>query len=55
MRCAASVLLAGAATLAAPLDGLSPAGGTPEEFLARIKREIELWRKVVNDAGVKLE
>jgi tripartite-type tricarboxylate transporter receptor subunit TctC len=36
-------------------DGLSPAGGTPEQFLARIKREIELWRKVVKDAGVKVE
>ena len=36
-------------------DGLSPAGGTPEEFLARIRKEIELWRKVVNDAGVKVE
>src|SRR5712691_11947436 len=36
-------------------DGLLPAGGTPEQFLARIKREIELWRKVVNDAGIKAE
>jgi tripartite-type tricarboxylate transporter receptor subunit TctC len=36
-------------------DGLSPAGGTPEQFLARIKREIEVWRKVVKDAGVKAE
>jgi tripartite-type tricarboxylate transporter receptor subunit TctC len=36
-------------------DGLSPAGGTPEQFLARIEKEIEVWRKVVNDAGVKVE
>jgi len=36
-------------------DGLSPAGGTPEQFLARIKNEIVVWRKVVNDAGVKVE
>ena len=36
-------------------DGLSPAGGTPEQFLARIKKEIEVWRKVVKDAGVKVE
>jgi len=36
-------------------DGLSPAGGTPEQFLARIKKEIELWRKVVKDAGIKVE
>ena len=36
-------------------DGLLPAGGTPEQFLARIKNEIEVWRKVVNDAGIKVE
>jgi tripartite-type tricarboxylate transporter receptor subunit TctC len=36
-------------------DGVSPAGGTPEQFLATIRREIEVWRRVVNDAGVKAE
>jgi tripartite-type tricarboxylate transporter receptor subunit TctC len=36
-------------------DGLLPAGGTPEQFLARIKKEIDVWRKVANDAGVKVE
>jgi tripartite-type tricarboxylate transporter receptor subunit TctC len=36
-------------------DGVSPAGGSPEEFHAVIVKEIELWRRVVNDAGVKLE
>ena len=36
-------------------DGLSPAGGTPEQFLTRIRKEIEAWRKVVDDAGVKVE
>ena len=36
-------------------DGVSPAGGTPQEFHAVIAREIEVWRRVVNDAGVKLE
>lgn len=36
-------------------DGSSPAGGTPEQFLARIKKEIEVWRGVVREAGVKLE
>ena len=36
-------------------DGVSPAGGPPEEFRGAIRREIELWRKVVNDAGVKAE
>jgi tripartite-type tricarboxylate transporter receptor subunit TctC len=36
-------------------DGVAPAGGSPEEFLAAIRKEIELWRRVVADAGVKLE
>jgi len=36
-------------------DGVSPAGGAPEEFRAAIRREIDLWRKVVSDAGVKVE
>jgi len=36
-------------------DGVSPAGGTPEQFLATIKKEIEVWRKVVSDASVKAE
>jgi tripartite-type tricarboxylate transporter receptor subunit TctC len=36
-------------------DGSSPAGGTPEQLLARIKLEIGVWRKVVHEAGVKLE
>ncbi len=36
-------------------DGVSPAGGTPEQFLATIKKEIDAWRKVVNDAGAKVE
>jgi len=36
-------------------DGVSPAGGTPEQFLTTIAREIEVWRRVVNEAGVKAE
>ncbi len=36
-------------------DGVAPAGGTPEEFGVRIAREIELWRKIVAQAGVKAE
>ncbi|MBY0440417.1 MAG: tripartite tricarboxylate transporter substrate binding protein [Burkholderiales bacterium] len=36
-------------------DGVEPAGGTPEAFGARIAREIELWRKIVAQAGVKAE
>jgi len=36
-------------------DGHSPAGGSPEQLLAKIKKEIVVWRKVVSDAGVKAE
>ena len=36
-------------------DGLLPGGGTPEQFLATIRREIELWRKVVDEIGFKVE
>jgi len=36
-------------------DGVSPMGGTHEQFLATIKKEIAVWRKVVNEAGVKVE
>jgi len=36
-------------------DGVTAAGGTPEQFAAIIKRDIETWRKVVQMAGVKAE
>ena len=36
-------------------DGVAPAGGTPEQFLAQIRKEIGVWRKVATDAGVKAE
>jgi len=36
-------------------DGVSPAGGRPEQFREAIRKEIELWRKVVSEAGVKAE
>jgi tripartite-type tricarboxylate transporter receptor subunit TctC len=35
--------------------GLSPAGGTPEQFVATIKKEIELWREVAREAGLQPE
>lgn len=35
------------------VDGVSPAGGTPEQFAGTIKRDIDTWRKVVQMAGVK--
>ncbi|HXR59068.1 MAG TPA: tripartite tricarboxylate transporter substrate binding protein [Burkholderiales bacterium] len=36
-------------------DGVAPAGGTPAQFAAQIKKEIGVWRKVASDAGVKPE
>ena len=36
-------------------DGVSAAGGTPGQFLALIRKDIDLWRKVVQKAGVKAE
>jgi len=36
-------------------DGVAPAGGTPEQFQATIKVDIERWRKVVQQANVKVE
>ena len=36
-------------------DGSSLAGGTPEQFLAKIKKEIELWREVAREAGLQPE
>ena len=36
-------------------DGLEPAGGTPEELGAIMKKEIGRWSEVVKRAGVKLE
>ena len=36
-------------------DGVSAAGGTPEQFGSTIKRDIDMWRKVVQKAGVKPE
>jgi tripartite-type tricarboxylate transporter receptor subunit TctC len=36
-------------------DGVSPAGGTPEKFHTTIKADIERWRKIVRQAGIKAE
>jgi tripartite-type tricarboxylate transporter receptor subunit TctC len=36
-------------------DGVSAAGGTPEQFGTLIKRDIDTWRRVVQKAGVKAE
>ena len=37
------------------LDGLEPAGGTPEAFEALLKREVSEWAEVVKTANVKAE
>jgi tripartite-type tricarboxylate transporter receptor subunit TctC len=36
-------------------DGVSPAGGTPDQLRERITKEIEIWKKVVSEAGIKVE
>jgi tripartite-type tricarboxylate transporter receptor subunit TctC len=36
-------------------DGVSPAGGTPEQLHAQIRKEIDQWRKVIAQAGIKVE
>lgn len=36
-------------------DGCEPAGSTPEEYARVIDREIAKWRKVVRDAGIRVE
>jgi tripartite-type tricarboxylate transporter receptor subunit TctC len=36
-------------------DGVSPAGGTPEQFQAQIRADIERWRTVVQRAGIRVE
>jgi tripartite-type tricarboxylate transporter receptor subunit TctC len=36
-------------------DGVAPAGGTPQQFGATIRKEIDTWRKVVADANIRAE
>jgi tripartite-type tricarboxylate transporter receptor subunit TctC len=36
-------------------DGVSPAGGTPEQLHEQIRREIEIWRRVIAHAGIRAE
>ena len=37
------------------IDAADPVGGTPEQFAMFLKSEIERWRKVVKQAGIKVE
>ena len=36
-------------------EGVSPAGGAPEQFGTLIRNDIDMWRKVVQKAGIKAE
>jgi tripartite-type tricarboxylate transporter receptor subunit TctC len=36
-------------------DGVSPAGGTPDQFLSTIRLDIDRWSRVVRQAGVRLD
>jgi len=36
-------------------DGVAPAGGTPEQFMATIRKEIDLWKKLATDGVIKAE
>jgi tripartite-type tricarboxylate transporter receptor subunit TctC len=36
-------------------DGVAPAGGTAQEFMATISSEIELWKKLAADGVIKAE
>jgi len=35
-------------------QGLEPAGGPPEEFLNRLRIDVDKWKKVVKEAGITL-
>ena len=35
-------------------QGMDPLGGSPEDFAARIRTDIETMAKVIRDAGVRL-
>jgi tripartite-type tricarboxylate transporter receptor subunit TctC len=36
-------------------QGLEPAGGTPEALGQHLRAEVELWRKVISEAGVRAQ
>ncbi len=35
-------------------DGMTPAGGTPEQLHDRVRKELETWRQVVTRANIKI-
>jgi tripartite-type tricarboxylate transporter receptor subunit TctC len=36
-------------------SGVAALGSTPEDFAARVKADIERWRKVIKDTGIRVE
>jgi tripartite-type tricarboxylate transporter receptor subunit TctC len=36
-------------------DGVAPAGGTPEQFMATIGKEVDLWKKLAADGVIKAD
>jgi tripartite-type tricarboxylate transporter receptor subunit TctC len=36
-------------------EGVSPAGGTPEQLHEQIRKELDMWRKVIVQAGIRIE
>jgi tripartite-type tricarboxylate transporter receptor subunit TctC len=36
-------------------QGLEPTGGSPADAAAHIKRETATWRRVIKEAGIKLQ
>ena len=35
-------------------DGLSPAGGTPERLYEQVRKELDVWKRVVTNAGIRI-
>jgi tripartite-type tricarboxylate transporter receptor subunit TctC len=35
------------------VDGVAPAGGTPEQFMAEIRKGIDVWGRVIKKTGIK--
>ena len=36
-------------------SGIAALGSTPEDFAARVKADIDRWRKVIKDTGIRVE
>jgi tripartite-type tricarboxylate transporter receptor subunit TctC len=36
-------------------EGLEPGGGSPEQFRAVIRRDVEKWKKVVKQAKITVQ